>query len=103
MDFAGFGTTTAAGVNVLAKYGTLVQVGMGRSEAPLNTYQLINKQLTIKGSSSGTREDLAALLELMRSGKLHPPINRITQAQIPEAIDKLREGGNVGRFIAIYD
>jgi propanol-preferring alcohol dehydrogenase len=39
----------------------------------------------------------------MKSGQLNPPMNLITQADIPEAIDKLRTGGVVGRFIAKYE
>ncbi|SDB79941.1 alcohol dehydrogenase, propanol-preferring [Raineyella antarctica] len=103
VDYAGFGTTTAQGVETLAEFGTFVQVGMGRLEATINTYPLIIKQLTIRGSKSGTKEDLAGIYELMESGKLNPPMNRITHADIPGAIDKLRAGGVVGRFIAIYE
>ena len=103
VDYAGFGSTTAAAVETLAEFGTLVQVGMGRLEATINTYPLIIKQLSIKGSKSGTKEDLAGIYELMKSGQLNPPMNRITHADIPGAIDKLRVGGVVGRFIAIYE
>ena len=39
----------------------------------------------------------------MRSGQLNPPVNLITQAEIPEAIEKLRTGGVIGRFIAVDD
>lgn len=102
VDYAGFGTTTAAAIETLAEFGTLVQVGMGRLEANINTYPLIVNQLTIKGSKSGTKEDLEALYALMKSGQLNPPMNIITQAEIPEAIDKLRAGGVVGRFVAVY-
>lgn len=103
VDYAGFGTTTESGVNALSKFGVFVQVGMGKLEARLDTYQVITKQLTIKGSNSGTKEDLENLYELMRSGQLNPPVNLITPAEIPEAIDRLREGGVVGRLIAVYD
>jgi propanol-preferring alcohol dehydrogenase len=103
VDYAGFGTTTAAAIETLAAFGTLVQVGMGRLEATINTYPIIINQLTITGSKSGTREDREALYDLMKSGQLNPPINLITQAEIPEAIDKLRAGDVVGRFIALYD
>lgn len=103
VDYAGFGATTAAAIETLAEFGTLVQVGMGRLESTINTYPLIVNQLSIKGSKSGTKEDLAGIYELMKSGQLNPPINHITHAEIPEAINKLREGGVVGRFIAIYD
>lgn len=103
VDYAGFGTTTAAGIQVLAEFGTFVQVGMGRLEATISTYPIIINQLTIKGSKSGTKEDLAGIYEIMRSGQLNPPINHVTHAEIPEAIDKLREGGVVGRYIAMYE
>ena len=103
VDYAGFGVTTESGVNALAKFGVFVQVGMGKLEARLDTLQLITKQLTVKGSNSGTKEDLENLYELMRSGDLNPPINVITHAEIPSAIDRLREGGVVGRLVATYD
>ena len=103
VDYAGFGTTTASAVESLAEFGTLVQVGMGKLESTINTYPLIINQLTIKGSKSGTKEDLAALYELMASGQLNPPMNLITQADVPDALAKLRVGGVVGRFVAIYE
>jgi propanol-preferring alcohol dehydrogenase len=103
VDYAGFGTTTAAAIETLGEFGTLVQVGMGRLEATINTYPIIINQLTIKGSKSGTREDLEGIYELMKTGKLNPPMNLITQADIPDAIDKLRAGGVIGRFIAMYE
>ena len=102
VDYAGFGTTTAAALTVLNEFGTLVQVGMGRLESTINTYPLIINQLSIKGSKSGTKEDLAALYDLMRSGELNPPMNLIKQADVPDALNKLREGGVIGRFIAVY-
>lgn len=103
VDYAGFGTTTAAAIETLVEFGTFVQVGMGRLEATINTYLLIINQLTIKGSKSGTKEDLAALYKLMKSGELAPPMNHIAHADIPDAIDKLRTGGVVGRFVAMYE
>jgi propanol-preferring alcohol dehydrogenase len=103
VDYAGFGTTTSAALETLAEFGTLVQVGMGRLEATINTYPLIINQLSIKGSKSGTKEDLENLYALMKSGELNPPMNLIQQADIPGAIDKLRKGGVVGRFIAVYE
>lgn len=103
VDYAGFGTTTAEAIETLAEFGTFVQVGMGRLEATINTYPLIINQLTMRGSKSGTKEDLAGIYQLMETGKLTPPMNLITHADIPGAIDKLRAGGVVGRFIAMYD
>ncbi|TJY69352.1 alcohol dehydrogenase [Arthrobacter sp. CAU 1506] len=103
VDYAGFGTTTSAAIETLGEFGTLVQVGMGRLESTINTYPIIINQLTIRGSKSGTKEDLAGIYELMKTGQLNPPMNHISQADIPGAIDKLRAGGVVGRFIAMYE
>ncbi|WP_326755195.1 zinc-binding dehydrogenase [Streptomyces hirsutus] len=103
VDYAGFGTTTAQAVETLAKFGTLVQVGLGRLEATVNTQAIIFKQLRILGSLSGTQQDLAEFYELMRSGELNPPINRITPAEIPHGLERLRKGGVVGRIIAVYE
>jgi propanol-preferring alcohol dehydrogenase len=102
VDYAGFGTTTSAAIETLGEFGTLVQVGMGRLESTINTYPIIIKQLTIRGSKSGTKEDLEALYELMKSGQLNPPINLITQAEIPEALERLHKGGVIGRLVAQY-
>jgi propanol-preferring alcohol dehydrogenase len=103
VDYAGFGTTTAQAVETLGQSGTLVQVGMGRLEATIDTKQVILKQLQILGSKSGTKQDLEELYELMRSGELNPPLNRITPQQIPDGLDRLRQGGVVGRLIALYE
>ncbi|RZI93041.1 MAG: alcohol dehydrogenase [Microbacterium sp.] len=103
VDYAGFGTTTSQGIETLAEFGTFVQVGMGRLEATINTYPVIINQLTIRGSKSGTKEDLEALYDLMKSGDLNPPINLIAPADIPASLDRLREGGVVGRLIAVYE
>jgi propanol-preferring alcohol dehydrogenase len=103
VDYAGFGTTTAQAVETLTNGGTLVQVGLGRSQATVNTQAIIFKQLKILGSLSGTQRDLTELYELMRSGELNPPINRITPAEIPEGLERLRKGGVVGRIIAVYE
>jgi len=103
VDYAGFGTTTAAAIETLGEFGTLVQVGMGKLESTINTYPLIINQLSVKGSRSGTKDDLVALYKLMSSGQLNPPMNLITQAEIPDCLAKLRAGGVVGRFVAIYE
>ena len=103
VDYAGFGTTTSEAIDTLVEFGKLVQVGMGKGQATINTTPIIINQLTIAGSKSGTKEDLAGIYELMKTGKLNPPMNKITFDEIPGAVDKLHAGGVVGRFIAMMD
>ncbi len=103
VDYAGFDTTTRDALDAVAKFGIVVLVGMGKPQTTLNIHSVILKQAQLRGSNSGTKEDLAALYEMMRSGDLNPPMNLITHAEIPAAIDKLHHGGVVGRLIAVYD
>lgn len=102
VDYAGFGSTTADAVETLDVGGTLVQVGLGRLEATVNTKSIVFKQLKILGSLSGTQQDLTELYDLMRDGDLNPPLNRITPDQIPQGLERLRKGGVVGRLLAVY-
>lgn len=102
VDFAGFDTTTRDGLEALTKFGVCVLVGMGRPTTTLNIMPIITGQLQLRGSNSGTKADLAALYGLMRSGQLNPPMNLITHAEIPSAIEQLEKGGVVGRYIAQY-
>lgn len=103
VDYAGFGTTTAEAIDTVGNFGVVVQVGMGKGQATINTTPLILKQVQLRGSMSGTKEDLVGIYELMRSGKLNPPINHITFDEIPESLEQLHKGGVVGRFIAMFD
>lgn len=103
VDYAGFGTTTAQAVETLAASGTLVQVGLGRTQSTVDTKKIVFKQLQILGSLSGTQQDLTELYALMRGGDLNPPINRITPDEIPDGLERLRKGGVVGRIIARYE
>lgn len=102
VDYAGFGTTTAQAVTTLAPSGTLVQVGLGRPEATIDTQALIFKRLRIIGSLSGTQQDLTELYELMRGGGIDPPIEVIAPDRIPDGLERLRQGGVVGRIVARY-
>lgn len=71
--------------------------------APLNTYELITKTITVKGSNFTTLEDLKGGYELMKTGELNPPVNLITYEEIPQAIEHVRAGGVVGRYVVQYE
>ncbi|WP_327097587.1 hypothetical protein OIE68_01530 [Nocardia vinacea] len=62
----------------------------------MDTQAIVFEQMRILGSLSSTQQDLAELYELMRGGELDPPIHRITPEQIPQGLERLREGGSSG-------
>jgi propanol-preferring alcohol dehydrogenase len=103
IDFAGFGTTTAAALEAVREFGTVVQVGMGVLDAHISTGTLIFKQATLVGSRGGTVEDIAAVYDLFATGELSPKISPITFEEIPEGLERLRRGDADGRLVALYD
>jgi D-arabinose 1-dehydrogenase-like Zn-dependent alcohol dehydrogenase len=100
IDFAGFGTTTAGAVEVVAPGGRVVQVGLGSVESTINTSSLVTKQVTLVGSLGGDKSDVAAVLDLIATGKLTPALTPITFEEIGEGIDRLRAGQVTGRLVA---
>jgi alcohol dehydrogenase, propanol-preferring len=100
VDFAGVGTTTAGAIEVIGAGGRIVQVGLGRVEATINTSALCTKELTLVGSLAGDKSDVAAVLGYIAAGQLAPALEIITFDQIGEAIQRLRAGQVTGRFVA---
>jgi alcohol dehydrogenase, propanol-preferring len=101
VDYAGFGTTLAGAIDTVAPKGTVVQVGLGRERADISAQNIVFKELTILGSSAGTHPDCAAVMDLIAAGKAASILTEITFDQIGEAVERLQEGGVVGRFVAL--
>ncbi|WP_067724548.1 zinc-binding dehydrogenase [Oceanobacillus damuensis] len=100
VDYAGFGTTTAGAIDVIAPGGTVVLVGMGKLEATINTDPLILKAATLKGSVGGDGHDIAEVYKLMASGDIEPTISEITFDEIYEGLLKLERHEVTGRLVA---
>jgi len=101
VDYAGFGTTTAQAIEAVGLGGRVVQVGMGRLEATINTRSLILKQVDLVGSMGGTVDDIAAVYALFASGDLDPLITEIAFEDIGEGLDRLARGEVKGRLVAV--
>ncbi len=103
VDFAGFGETTSKAVQAVRPGGRVVQVGMGRLEAMVSTWDLILKRVTLIGSRGGTVEELAEVYRLMAEGSLAPQLTTIGYADIPHGLDRLHRGDVTGRLVAVPD
>jgi propanol-preferring alcohol dehydrogenase len=102
VDFAGFGTTTAQAIETVRPGGRVVQVGMGRLEATINTRTLITHNVTLVGSVGGTKADVQGVYDYLATGQLNPTITEISFDEIPHGIDKLAKGQVVGRLVATF-
>jgi propanol-preferring alcohol dehydrogenase len=102
VDFAGFGTTTAGAIAAVGYEGRVVQIGMGKLEATIDTYPLIMKHVTLRGHTGGSRDAIANVLKFMASGDISPAIERTDFDGIAEGIDRLQRGEVRGRLVALY-
>ena len=72
----------------------------GGMELPLSMLPL--KVVNVVGSYVGTQQDLIELLDLIRKGKVKPvPVIKRQLSEAPMAIQDLRNGRDVGRYVLI--
>jgi propanol-preferring alcohol dehydrogenase len=100
VDYAGFGVTTAHAIEAVKFRGRVVQVGLGKLEATIDTFTLISSQVQLFGSAAGSKQDIEETLKWMASGELDPVITEIDFEQIAEGIDQLTAGTAKGRLVA---
>lgn len=101
IDFAGFGTTTEAAVHAIKVGGTVVMVGLGAEHTTLTTADVIHQKARILGTSGGTRDDIEACYALLKKGVLVPVVERLPFSDVPEGIDRLRQGRVRGRLVVV--
>lgn len=93
------GKTMEEGFYALRRGGTLVVVGLPREEFTLPIIPLVGRGIKIRGSVTGTRQDLREILALAAAGKVKPIIKEMPFSQINEAMAELREGRVMGRYV----
>jgi propanol-preferring alcohol dehydrogenase len=86
----------------LKRNGTLVMVGIS-----VNTYELplvdtIVKGIQMRGSYLGTRQELADVFELARTGAIRPHVETHSIEETPELLEKLRRGEITGRAVIAF-
>jgi alcohol dehydrogenase, propanol-preferring len=101
VDFAGFGTTTAGAIEAVRPGGLVVQVGLGKTEATISTAMLTGKAVTLRGSRGGMLPNATQdVLRHMERGELEIEASTLDFDEIPAGLDRLHQGGVVGRLVA---
>lgn len=103
VDFAGFGNTTADAITAVRPGGRVIQVGLGRSEATISTADLVVKAVTLRGARGGRLVDFQAVIDLIAKGDLSIHATTTTFEEIPNAIERLKNGDVTGRIVAVMD
>jgi alcohol dehydrogenase, propanol-preferring len=61
---------------------------------------MIHHQAEIRGSSGGTKADVAAIYDLLASGEVSPVVSMIEFEDIPGGLDDLQHHRMSGRLVA---
>lgn len=100
IDFAGFGTTTDGAIHAVRRGGRVILVGLGLARGEIDLQALTLNEVELIGSQAGTKEDCAAVLELVAAGQIASRITSIGFEDIGDGISKLERGEVVGRLVA---
>ena len=103
VDFAGFGTTTANAIAAVRPAGRVIQVGLGSTEATIPISQLVLKAVTLRGARGGRPRDFETVIDLIAKGDLWIHATTTTFEEIPQAIERLKNGDVLGRIVAVLD
>lgn len=92
VDFAGSGVTTKEALEAVKPGGKVVLVGMHKLEFPINATDMILGEKMLLGSVGGTKDDIAAVLDLMSKGKLTIGVDLIPMNDVANGLKRLEEG-----------
>ena len=106
VDYAGFDTTQKA-LNAVrqggfgqARYGKVVQVGLGLPTFTINTATILGK--SIVGSLGGTPQDIEEVFDLLLSKEIDPAYTEIAFDEIGAGLERLRNNEVTGRLVARF-
>ena len=102
VDFVGSGPSAQFAMSCLAANGTMVVVGLFGGSFELSTALLPLKNITLRGSITGSPREMAELMDLVKAGKVKPlPVATRPLAQAQATLDDLRDGNIVGRVVLV--
>ncbi len=102
IDYVGSRSTVQLGIDLLANGGKLVIVGLFGGDITVPIPQLPLRAITLQGSlvgSLGELKDLIALVNRVRPA--HIPITCRPLAEVNSALEDLRGGKAIGRYVMI--
>ncbi|KAF2796701.1 putative oxidoreductase [Melanomma pulvis-pyrius CBS 109.77] len=92
LDFVGIQATMLAAIGAIKREGKIVLVGMGDSEMTLPSGSIVMKNIEIRGSLGGRKEELPILFELIAAGELVPIVEEVPFEDLNAALHRLEKG-----------
>ncbi|HJZ96473.1 MAG TPA: alcohol dehydrogenase catalytic domain-containing protein [Candidatus Solibacter sp.] len=100
--FTGAAKAIPDAFRVLRRNGTLVLVGLSVSNYELPLVDTVLKGITIRGSYLGSRDDLAQVFALARSGAIRPHVHTHSIEETPALLDRMSRGEVLGRAVVAF-
>ena len=91
-----------AAFNSVRPTGTLLAVGLPAESICFPPIMMAAREVRIKASSVGTREDLRAVLAMAAAGKVHCDVTSKPLEFANEALELLRTGRVAGRMVLTF-
>ncbi|PVH73682.1 GroES-like protein [Cadophora sp. DSE1049] len=91
-DFVGFEKTMLAAIDAVKREGIVVLVGMGSPKMTLPAGLIVMKNIQIRGSLGGRKNELGTIFDLIAQGKLVPEIEEVPFEQLNESLHRLESG-----------
>ncbi len=100
LDFVGTTETLSLAAGAVERDGIVVLVGEEGGQISFG-HSIVPMEATFRTSISGSREDALEVLSLARQGHLTWDVEQVPLARVNEAIDRLRRGDALRRFVVI--
>ncbi|KAH6703961.1 hypothetical protein EV126DRAFT_417437 [Verticillium dahliae] len=81
--------------------GTVVVVVLAASQVTLTMSELVTKNISVKGSTSASIEELLYVLDMIVAGDLEPHIEEVSFQDIPLGLARLGSNEVSGRLFSI--
>jgi propanol-preferring alcohol dehydrogenase len=98
----GAGAAVSQALRSLKRCGTLVLVGLAHGTVEFPALDAVLKGITIRGSSTGTRQDLEEVFRLAAAGVVHAHIEHHALEDAPGLFERLRRGELLGRAVISF-
>ena len=100
IDFAGASSTTAAAIEAVRPGGRVVLVGLAKEATTFRTHGLISNRVELVGSLGASKDELRQVYDFIAAGAIKPMVEEVPFLKLNEALQRLGEGGVVGRLFA---
>ena len=91
----------AQSLGLLRNLGTLVCLGVAMDDLPISPLQMIVRGIQIMGSSVGSHEDLAELLEMAAAKLVEPVVKTFNFTELNDVLNQVKHNRISGRAVVM--